>query len=73
MSAAPADTVTLYTTPTCPWCSRVRAFLDERKVTYVEKDVAADQTAAMEMVRRSRQQGVPVTAAACASSTSSSP
>jgi glutaredoxin-like YruB-family protein len=63
MSAAPADTVTLYTTPTCPWCSRVRTFLDERKVKYVEKDVAADQTAAMEMVRRSGQQGVPVTAA----------
>jgi glutaredoxin 3 len=63
MSAAPANTVTLYTTPTCPWCSRVRAFLDERKVTYVEKDVAADQTAAIEMVRRSGQQGVPVTAA----------
>ena len=63
MSAAPADTIALYTTPTCPWCSRVRAFLDERKVEYVEKDVAADQTAAMEMVRRSGQQGVPVTAA----------
>jgi glutaredoxin len=63
MSATATEPITLYTTPTCPWCTRVRAFLDDYKVSYVEKDVAADQTAAMEMVRRSRQQGVPVTAA----------
>jgi glutaredoxin 3 len=63
MSATTAAAVTLYTTPTCPWCSRVRTFLDEHKVTYTEKDVAADQSAAMEMIQRSGQQGVPVTAA----------
>lgn len=63
MSATATEPITLYTTPTCPWCPRVRSFLDEHKVNYVEKDVANDQMAAMEMVRRSRQQGVPVTAA----------
>lgn len=54
-------TVTVYTTTTCPWCDRVKQYLNENNVPFVEKDVSRDYAAAMEMVRRSGQQGVPVT------------
>ncbi len=51
----------VYSTPTCPYCRYVKQFLDGKGIPYTEKNVAADQTAALEMVRRSGQQGVPVT------------
>lgn len=54
-------TVTIYTTPTCPWCKKTKTFLDEHGVDYDEKDVAGDQDAAREMIERSGQRGVPVT------------
>lgn len=53
--------VTVYTTPSCPYCRYVKQFLNSKGVPFVEKDVASDQKAAMEMVRKSGQQGVPVT------------
>ena len=54
--------VTVYTTPTCPWCDRAKDYLRANNIDYVEKDVATDRTAAIEMVRRTGQQGVPVIA-----------
>lgn len=54
-------TVTIYTTPTCPWCKKTKNFFDEHDVAYEEKDVAGDQDAAKEMVDKSGQRGVPVT------------
>jgi glutaredoxin-like YruB-family protein len=55
-----SDQVTVYSTPTCPWCDRAKSYLKENNVPFVEKDVSIDRAAAMEMVRRSGQQGVPV-------------
>ena len=37
-----------------------KEFLSQRGIAYSEKDVSRDPAAAQEMVRRSRQQGVPV-------------
>lgn len=54
--------VTVYFTQTCPWCDRVKDYLTRNGVEYEEKDVAADYDAAMEMIKRSGQQGVPVIA-----------
>src|SRR5262245_29387581 len=54
--------VTIYSTPTCPWCRRAEEFLSQRGVPYQKIDVSADPAAAAEMVRRSGQQGVPVIA-----------
>ncbi len=51
----------VYSTPTCPYCRYVKQFLDSKGVSYAEKDVASDRMAAAEMVRKSGQQGVPVT------------
>jgi glutaredoxin 3 len=54
--------VTVYTTPTCGYCYQAKQFLNRQGVSFVEKNVAADRKAAMEMVRLSGQQGVPVIA-----------
>lgn len=53
--------VTVYTTPTCTWCTTVKRHLQENGIQYREVNVAADQKAAEAMVRRSGQQGVPQT------------
>jgi glutaredoxin 3 len=52
--------VTVYSTKTCPWCDRAKEYLRSKNVPYVDKDVGSDYEAAMEMVKRSGQQGVPV-------------
>lgn len=54
--------VTVYSTPTCPWCDRAKDFLTKQNVPFEVKDVSRDQAAAMEMIRRTGQQGVPVIA-----------
>ena len=51
--------IKVYTTPTCPWCHKVKEFLKEKKVEFEEVDVAADQEAAKKMVEKSGQIGVP--------------
>ncbi|MBN2454563.1 glutathione S-transferase N-terminal domain-containing protein [Candidatus Woesearchaeota archaeon] len=53
--------VKVYSTPTCPWCTRVKDFLKENKVEFEDVNVATDHKAAQEMVQRSGQMGVPVT------------
>lgn len=55
-----AQTVTVYSTPTCPWCDRAKEYLTSRDVPFTNKDVSVDQQAAMEMIRLTGQQGVPV-------------
>jgi glutaredoxin-like YruB-family protein len=52
--------VTVYTTKTCPYCDQAKEYLRANNVEFEEKDVSSDYNAAMEMVRRSGQQGVPV-------------
>lgn len=53
--------VVVYTTPTCSWCTTVKRHLQKNGIQYREINVAADQKAAEEMVRKSGQQGVPQT------------
>ena len=55
-----APKVTIYTTPTCPWCHKAKRFLQENQVAYEEKVVASDLAARQVMVQKSRQMGVPV-------------
>lgn len=52
--------VLVFTTPSCPWCTRAKAYLRDHKVPFREIDVSRDQAAARDMVRRSGQMGVPV-------------
>lgn len=51
--------VTVFSTPTCPWCSRLKAYLRKQQIAFKEIDVSRDAHAAQEMVRRSGQMGVP--------------
>jgi len=57
----PQRNVTVYTTPTCSWCTTIKRHLQENGIQYREVNVAADQKAAEEMVKKSGQQGVPQT------------
>jgi len=53
--------IAVYTTPTCGYCHQIKAYLNQRSLPFTEYDVSRDQQAAMDMVRLSGQQGVPVT------------
>lgn len=57
----PQKSVTVYTTPTCTWCTTIKRHLQENGIQYREIDVSADQKAVEDMVRKSGQQGVPQT------------
>lgn len=53
--------VTLFETKTCPWCKKVKEFLEEHKIKYKAIFVDEDQDAAQKMIEKSGQMGVPVT------------
>ena len=55
-----AKKVVVYSTPTCPFCQRVKQFLTDNNIEFENIDVAADQTKAKEMTEKSGQMGVPV-------------
>jgi len=52
--------VTVYATPSCPWCHKAKDWLKENKVKFTDIDVSTDQKAAAVMVEKSGQNGVPV-------------
>lgn len=52
--------VTIYSTPTCGYCTLAKDFLQEKGVEYAEIDVSVDQQKAQEMVEKTGQMGVPV-------------
>jgi len=52
--------VIVYSTPTCPWCTRAKQYLKQAVVDFEEKDVSVDVKAAKEMVELTKQMGVPV-------------
>jgi glutaredoxin-like YruB-family protein len=55
-----AKKVTVYSTPTCPFCIRAKQFLKESNIQFADIDVSEDQNKAQEMIERSGQMGVPV-------------
>jgi len=52
--------VTIFTTPTCPWCKKTKEFLKSKKIPYTERNVADDEKARNMMIEKSGQMGVPV-------------
>ncbi|MFA5986789.1 MAG: glutaredoxin domain-containing protein [Parcubacteria group bacterium] len=52
--------VTIYSTPTCGYCTLAKDFLQEKGVEYTDIDVSVDQQKAQEMVEKTGQMGVPV-------------
>ncbi len=52
--------VIIYSTPTCPYCARVKAFLESEGIAYKDYNVVQDAKAKQEMIEKSGQMGVPV-------------
>ncbi|MBU1289743.1 glutathione S-transferase N-terminal domain-containing protein [Patescibacteria group bacterium] len=52
--------VRVFSTPSCPYCVTLGAFLDEKGVQYEHINVAEDEKAREEMIEKSGQMGVPV-------------
>ena len=53
-------TITIYSTPTCPYCKMAKEFLKEHKIAFTDIDVASDQVAMQKMIEKTGQLGVPV-------------
>jgi len=54
--------ITIYSTPTCPYCKMAKDYLSDKNIKYTDVDVAADEVKAHEMIHKSGQMGVPVIA-----------
>ncbi len=52
--------VVIYSTPTCPYCKRAKAYLSQKGISYTDIDVAQDREKAREMTEKSGQMSVPV-------------
>ena len=53
--------VVVFTTPTCSYCGTLKSYLRKNKIRFKEVDVSKDTKAAIDMKRKSGQQGVPQT------------
>ena len=51
--------VKIYSTPSCPYCVRVKQFLNDNKIQFEDYDVSIDEAKAQEMTKKSGQMGVP--------------
>ena len=52
--------ITVYSTPTCPYCKLVKEYLHEKGHDFDDVDVSSNHDAATRMVKISGQMGVPV-------------
>lgn len=52
--------VKVFSTDTCPWCDKAKEYLSSLNIEYDVINVAKDKAAAMELVKKTRQMGVPV-------------
>lgn len=52
--------VTVYSAPWCAYCKMAKSYFESKNVPYKEVDIEQDQTAAMYIVNKTRQAGVPV-------------
>ncbi len=52
--------ITVYSTPTCPYCHMAKDFFKAKGLEFTDYDVADDQVRAQEMIKKSGQMGVPV-------------
>ena len=43
--------IIVYTAEGCPWCKKVKDFLNENNISYRELDVGKDENVAKEMVK----------------------
>jgi glutaredoxin 3 len=53
--------VKVYSTPTCPWCKKVKQLLDANGIKYKDMNVAEDKAAREEMANTTHQLAIPTT------------
>jgi glutaredoxin len=49
----------LYTSPICPYCKQVEAYLEEAGVAYEERNIAANETYRNELIKKGGLLQVP--------------
>lgn len=52
--------VRVYSTPTCSYCVRLKSYLKEKNISFINIDVSSDKQGLEEMIKVSGQMGVPV-------------
>ncbi|MEF8798534.1 MAG: Uxx-star family glutaredoxin-like (seleno)protein [Candidatus Bipolaricaulota bacterium] len=52
--------ITIYSTPTCPYCDAAKDYFDENDISYTDYDVSENREKAKEMIEKSGQRGTPV-------------
>lgn len=52
--------IKVYTTATCPYCKKLKAYLEMKGIKYENIDVMEDKAGREEMMKLSGQQAVPV-------------
>lgn len=52
--------IIVYSTKMCPYCVMAKKYLESKNIDFTEVDVSSDYSKALEMVKKSGQQGVPV-------------
>jgi len=52
--------IKIYTTPTCAYCFALKRFLQENNIIFQEIDVASNDKAREEMLKKTNQLEVPV-------------
>lgn len=52
--------IRMFSTPMCPYCHTLKAFLDEKEFKFEDIDVSVDEKAREEMINKTGQMGVPV-------------
>ncbi len=52
--------VIIYTTPTCPFCKKVKEFLDKNKIDYENRDISIDKDAQGEVIEKAEMMVAPV-------------
>ena len=55
-----ANSITVYSTPTCPFCVRAKQYLKDNNIQFEDIDVSENHEKAQEMIKKSGQMGVPV-------------
>lgn len=52
--------ITIYSTPTCPFCKKAKEYFTEKGVAFTDIDVSENTDKQKEMVDKSGQMSVPV-------------
>mgnify|MGYP001401019077 CR=1 FL=1 len=52
--------IKIYTTPTCPWCLKLKEWLKKKKLSFEEFDTTDSDEARDEILEKSGQLAVPV-------------